>query len=401
MGYRVLMLAPTSFFSDYGCHVRILEEILYLQGKGHKVTVCAYRKGKDVPGIEIKRIPPLPGDNRYELGASWIKVIFDVFLGLRSLLTSLGSKFDLIHAHLHEGAFIGYFLSKLWRVPLVFDFQGSLTDEMIQHGILRSGGLVYKLMCRLEVAIDHLPDAIITSTAHGARLLKEKFNCNPAKVVEIPDCVNVERFRPRTPSDEGRVQALKKKLGIPEDRKVVVYLGLLSTYQGTELLLEAAADLLREGSEAHFLIMGFPGEAFYREKAESLGIGKYVTFTGRIPYMEAPEYLRLGDVAVAPKLSASEGNGKLLVYMATGLPVAAFDTSVNKEYLGNYASYAAPGDAYALSRALRRLLEDEGLASSIGNTLRERAVQRYKWERAGEKLLSLYETLLDARKPRW
>src|SRR5262245_58068236 len=26
--YRVLMIAPTSFFADYGCHVRILEEAL-------------------------------------------------------------------------------------------------------------------------------------------------------------------------------------------------------------------------------------------------------------------------------------------------------------------------------------------------------------------------------------
>jgi len=387
------MLAPTSFFSDYGCHVRILEEIRFLRKNGYEITVCAYRKGRDLEGIEIRRIPPIPGDAKYELGASWLKVVFDAFLALKAFSTGLGKGFNLIHAHLHEGALIGYFLSKLWRIPLVFDFQGSLTDEMIQHGILSPYGPLYRVMRRLERAIDHLPDAIITSTAHGARLLVEEFGCDPSKVFEVPDCVNVQRFRPRTPADEGEVRALKSRLGIPLDRKVVVYLGLLSTYQGTELLLEAAAHLLQDGRKVHFLIMGFPGVEYYLGRARDLGIADYVTFPGRIPYLEAPSYLRLGDVAVAPKLSASEGNGKLLVYMATGLPIVAFDRAVNREYLGELGIYAAPGDPVSLAEALGRALDDGAQAQTLGERLRERAVALYRWEMAGKKLLEVYRAV--------
>ena len=43
--YRVLMIAPTSFFADYGCHVRIYEEVRILQQLGHQVTVVTYRTG--------------------------------------------------------------------------------------------------------------------------------------------------------------------------------------------------------------------------------------------------------------------------------------------------------------------------------------------------------------------
>ena len=36
---RILMIAPTSFFSDYGGHIRILEETYTLQGMGHEVAI--------------------------------------------------------------------------------------------------------------------------------------------------------------------------------------------------------------------------------------------------------------------------------------------------------------------------------------------------------------------------
>ena len=45
---RVLMIAPTSFFADYGCHVRILEEARALQAAGHAVTIATYHNGGPV-----------------------------------------------------------------------------------------------------------------------------------------------------------------------------------------------------------------------------------------------------------------------------------------------------------------------------------------------------------------
>lgn len=390
---KILMVAPTSFFSDYGCHVRIYEEIKLLQKNGFKVVVYAYRKGGEVPGVEIRRIPSIPGDNRYELGASWIKVAFDALLALKVLAASLREKFDLVHAHLHEGALIGFLASRVLKAPLVFDFQGSLTDEMIQHMILKPDGLLFRLMWNVEKLIDHLPDAIITSSFQGAKLLVEKFGCDPKKVFTIPDCVNVEAFRPRTPADEEEIKALKTSLGIPDDRPVVAYIGLLSGYQGTDLLLRAASTLLKNGAKAHFLIMGFPNEAQYRAMAEALGIGQNVTFTGKIPYFQAPRYLRLADLAVAPKLSASEGNGKLLVYMATGLPVVAFDRPVNREYLGDLGIYAIPQDPYSLAEAIDRALRNLPEIKTIGESLRMRAVENYRWEKAGEMLLQVYERI--------
>ncbi|MEO6060897.1 MAG: glycosyltransferase family 1 protein, partial [Thermoflexales bacterium] len=67
---RILSVAPTSFFNDYGCHVRILEEARALQALGHDVTILTYFKGNDVPGIRIIRTMPTPWRSNYEVGSS-------------------------------------------------------------------------------------------------------------------------------------------------------------------------------------------------------------------------------------------------------------------------------------------------------------------------------------------
>ena len=89
--------------------------------------------------------------------------------------------------------------------------------------------------------------------------------------------------------------------------------------------------------------MGYPGQDRYREAARQMGILDNVTFTGALPYEMAPTYLALGDVAVSPKMSATEGNGKLLNYMAVGLPTVTFDTPVSRELLGDLGLYAPWG----------------------------------------------------------
>ncbi|MFQ5592763.1 MAG: glycosyltransferase family 4 protein [Anaerolineae bacterium] len=384
------MIAPTSFFADYGCHVRILEEARVLRKLGHNVTIVTYHSGKDVDGLDIERTMPIPGRRDAVVGSSWHRIVYNVLLPLKALEVTWRRRPDVIHGHLHPGALIGWPLSVLGRVPLVFDFQGSLTSEMVDHHFLRQDGPFFGPMRRLEEFINRLPAAIITSTQHAADLCVADYGCRPEIVHPVPDAVNADVFRPGLLSEAER-RARKEALGIPGERRVVVYLGLLAEYQGTDLLVRAAAKLLADLPDVHFLIMGYPGRHRYQHLAEQLGIADHITLTGRIPYEQAPEALALGDIAVAPKLSATEGSGKLLNYMAMALPTAAFDTPVSREYLGADGAYAPRGDVDGFAAAMRQLLNDPEGAVRRGRRMRERALANYSWDDAGRRLVEIYE----------
>ena len=393
MPYNILMVVPSSFFGDYGCHVRILEETRVLQKRGHRVTIVTYYKGRDLPEVNIVRTRPTPWHADYEVGSSRHKIVFDALLSWTSLKAALRLKPDVIHAHLHEGALIGCLLSLVTGAPLIFDYQGSLTAEMLDHHFIRANGKREWAWTRLEHAIDRMPRAILTSSRHSAQLLQARLGDGAQRVVPMPDCVDTDFFRPRAVSDEADIAALKAQLGIPPDRLVAVYLGLLAPYQGTGHIVEAAQRIIAAQPQTHFLMMGYPGFQEYAARARQLGVGDHFTFTGRVPYDQAARYLRLGDVALAPKLSLTEGAGKILNYMACALPTIAFDTPQAREFMGPLGVYAARGDVISLAENIEALLVDSGRRTALGQALRLRAGQRFSWDDAVRRLLAVYDAV--------
>lgn len=391
---RVLMIAPTSFFSDYGGHIRILEEIRALGDRGVEVAVVTYYKGNDVPGIDIRRTAPLPWHTDYEVGSSRHKIAFDAYLAGQALREFRRFRPDIVHGHMHEGALIGGALSRLFGTPLVFDYQGSLTAEMVDHHFLNPRGPVYPWAYRLEAAITRrLPQAILASSGQAVALLRDQFRVPAERIHALPDCADTTRFDPAlfpyAPGDH----PLRRQLGLAEGVTVVGYLGLLTDYQGIPHLIESAVELKRRGENVHFLVMGYPNAERYQTIAGWRGVADVMTFTGRVPFADAPYHLAACDIAVAPKMSTSEGSGKLLNYMAMALPIVAYDTAVNREYLDELGVYAQPGDVGSFTEAIARLLHNPDERAELGPLLRRRAAERFSWPAAAQRIEEIYESL--------
>ena len=387
------MLAPTPFFADRGCHVRIYEEARALQERGHQVEIVTYHLGREVAGLRVQRIRDFPWYQKLAAGPSLHKLYLDGFLlGLAARRVREFSP-DLIHAHLHEGCLLGHLLRLGRRLPLVFDYQGSLADEAMSHGWVRDGSLGHRLLARLEAWINRRADFILVSSGPLAQNLRGR----PAaeRVAVVPDGVDGSLFR-LNPDP-----TLRARLGISPEALLVVFLGLLTPYQGVDLLLESARLACAEEPRLHFLVMGYPDEDRYQERAQTLGLRDRITFTGRVNYFEASKLLAAGDLAVAPKICRTEANGKLLDYLACGLPVAAFDTAVNREILREHAVYAElkPEDletsARNLAGAILALARDAGQRRKLGLAGRRLAEQEYSWEGSVGRIEEIYRRLLE------
>jgi glycosyltransferase involved in cell wall biosynthesis len=379
------MLAPTPFFADRGCHVRIYEEARALQALGHRVTICTYHNGRDLPGFDIRRIVRVPWYDKLEAGPSLHKIYLDFILLLKALRVARKQKPDVVHGHLHEGVGIGYILSRLLGIPLIGDYQGSLAGEIRAHGFLGNSRILFSLFRGIERLVDGLADVTIASCSEVAREMKEDFG---VKQVHLAlDGVDTEQFRPDV--EAGELQSL-----VPSGRQAVVYLGLLNRYQGIDCLLEASVRVLQRRSDVHFLIMGYPNVEHFQQLAQSLEIADHVTFTGRVDYGQASRYLALGNVAVSPKISETESNGKLYNYMASGLPVVAFDTPVNREILGDLGIYAPLEDVKGLSDGILRALRGGEEIQSLKAQLRERAVRRFSWSATADRISRCYDIAL-------
>jgi len=385
---RILMLAPTPYFTDCGSHVRIYEEARALTRLGHNVRIVTYPLGREMAGVETIRTRKTPKSEKIALGPSWHKQYLDILMFFRAKKLARAYRPHLIHAHTHGGAKIGGCLKKRLGIPLLFDYHGSMTGEMLDHGFIRDGSLLHRYFSREERRIDNgSADFIVTRSASMARDLVDRWGVGRNLVASLKDGVDTNHFRPYN-KDEVRT-----KLRLPRNVPLVVYLGMLNRNQGIDTLLSTIVQLKSKGSPIRFLIMGYPEEE-YRSRASDLGIEKMIIFSGKVDYGKAPFFLSAGDVAVSTTCFPLETNSKILGYMACGLPTLAFDTPVNRELLGDAGLFAGYDDSRDLAEKLTWLMGNADERRRLGQMVRERAGHLHSWDARAKVLDEIYRTKL-------
>jgi glycosyltransferase involved in cell wall biosynthesis len=145
--------------------------------------------------------------------------------------------------------------------------------------------------------------------------------------IELPDGVDLDRFRP-IPAD-----ALRRRLFIPDDRLVVGLVGNVGPERRPGLgygwdLVEALATTRDEAIHG-VVVGGGSGLPALRRRAEALGLGDRLTFTGAVPHSEVPEFVNLLDVCISTQTNDAVGQArttaKLPEYLACDRFVLATD----------------------------------------------------------------------------
>lgn len=391
---KVLVVAPTPFFSNRGTHIRILEESLALEKLGHQITIATYHIGSDISPkvntkIDLRRIRRLLfWYKKLEAGPDWQKIILDLMLIRKVFYLVRTQKPEIIHGHLHEGVLIGFLVQKIffWRkIKLVADFHGSLTKEMVSHAYLKTGFL-NKIFLWIEKFIDNLGDFAIVSSRENAEEIKKIRKKNSPEVVL--DGVNLSYYE-KLPS---KIEA-KRKLELPENRLILAYTGALIENKGITYLFGAMKQVLKTDKSPFFILGGFPiegAEKFVKENK----LENDVRLINPLNYFELPEILNASDIGIDPKDSFSgQASGKILQYMGAGLPVVCFDRQNNREYLGEGACYAKEISFQGLVEAILSAIEKSEEINLKGNFNKKRAAD-FSWDKSAEKINKIYKQII-------
>ncbi len=206
-----------------------------------------------------------------------------------------------------------------------------------------------------------------------------------ARVRVIPNGVDVEEFKPGSPS--------RADLGLPEGR-LVLFVGDIKTPRKN---LDTVLRAMTQMDEATLLVVGDDSGSPYRGLASELGVLPRTRFLGF--RRDIPALMQAANLFVLP--SRYEPSGLVLFEAAaSGLPIIASRSAGGTEVLGEEGCVLLddPEDHVALARAMRRLLASPAQLQRLGLAARRAAVA-HSWQTMAQRYLQLYCELMTKRDP--
>ncbi|MGK9172889.1 colanic acid biosynthesis fucosyltransferase WcaI [Yokenella regensburgei] len=182
-------------------------------------------------------------------------------------------------------------LARLTGARTLVHIQDYEVDAMLGLGMAGKGkgGIVAKLASAFERSNLRNVDNVSTISRSMMNKAREK-GVNAERVIFFPNWSEVARFRD---VDAPRVMQLKRELGLPDDKKIILYSGNIGEKQGLENVI-AAAVALRE-QPLLFVIVGQGGGKARLEKQVQAEKLDNVRFYPLQPYDALPALLKMAD----------------------------------------------------------------------------------------------------------
>ncbi len=209
------------------------------------------------------------------------------------------------------------------------------------------------------------------------------------KIIALESGVDLKRFNSLLTKEKHR-----EMLGLPVEKRIIVYCGSLYPDKGIEHILLSAKNL----PDALFLLVGGRKQELilWKEYAKSHEI-ENAQFIGFIENNKVPFYLKAADALIMPYKTDQEikvmdinttSPLKLFEYMASRRPIVSTDVPAISRVLTHNTNglLAEPNNIEELTYYTRVLLEDEGLSKRLAENA-YRKVQNYDWKKRCEKIL--------------
>jgi glycosyltransferase involved in cell wall biosynthesis len=364
----VLENEPSSFRG--GQELSLFEVCRALSERGHKISLVYCKEGN-----LLKYYQDFCGDiikiNRYVFAKKRITEILEFIASITTVSKIPTSKNSVIFSNQYHEAFFGSVLSLSKNIPFVCSLRIPPCDFNRQK-LLGLKGVKKFIAVSNQTKSDWI-----------------NFGLQEDKVEVVYNGTNTENFKPSTDFWKQR-----KEWNIPQDVRVISYIGRLDTAKGLETLIKAFALLLKKDISARLLIAGKPlvhigkdgkecpelGEKYkqsLKQLAIDLGIDNYVKFLGHIN--NTTSLYQITDITVLPSLWSEPFGRSIIESMACGTPVVASRIGGIPEILtGEFQNgLFEPGNERNLADTLNLIMNWRDNNSQLGERCRKHILNKF------------------------
>jgi glycosyltransferase involved in cell wall biosynthesis len=364
---------------------------------GHAVTVLCGRTGDGGPGAssQVSRhtvdgiafiAVPTPYSNYMSfprrIAAFFSFMLRSTWVGLRQ-----AGPLDIVFATstpLTVGI-PGYVISRVKRVPFVFEIRDLWPEAPIQLGALRNPVAIW-LARWLERFLYRAAHHVVTLSP-GMQDALVSMGVPQHKLSMIPNCSDVDIFRPQGPTPE-----IRARYGL-EGKFVLAYSGAMGMANGLSVIVETARELQSQGAtDIQFVLIGDGKERPHLEELAAQYDLYNVTFLKPLPKLELAEFMPLADICLTifapfPVLQTNSPN-KMFDALALGRPVLINYGGWMQEVLERHqAGVAVPSnDPREIAESILALRSQPERLAEMGRNARRLAEEAYDREKLAQQL---------------
>lgn len=310
----------------------------------------------------------------------------NIFLppGMFLKLLKKSKDFDVIH--LQDYRFLPhimvYFIAKTRKVPYVFQpryayntfYQKALLKKIFDitfgHRLLRNASMIIAQMPTEAKEYENLG------------IEKEKIATIPNGLV-IPESIELPER-----------SLFRKKYGLNEDCKIILYLGRIDRVKGPDLLINAYADIIKSVKNTKLVIAGPDGgfKVFLEKLIVDLRIEDKVLFTGSLTGIDKYAAFVDADVYIMPSMHEGLSLAPLEAY-ACLTPIIVTDRCGTSEWMAKEFDKIIPYDKDCLSRAIIHVLNSRNLKTNLKREYEIRSnllYERFSWKIIAENMENVY-----------
>ena len=182
--------------------------------------------------------------------------------------------------------------------------------------------------------------------------------------------------------------------------RVVLYAGTFEAYQGLDLLVDAAKQIIRTYKNVRFLCVGgTEGQvAIMKSLVGRQAVADYFIFPGTVPPEEVQSFFSIASILISPRISGTNTPLKIYSYLRSGVPIVATKIVSHTQVLTDDVAMLVEPRSEPLSRGILRLLEDSELGKRLAESALRLAEKSYSADAYYRKMAEVLSFL--AAKPR-